>query len=72
MLGFSLGANILVKYLGEEAEKTPFSAAISLSNPYDLVKADKRMNSPARDIVYSRHLVQGLLKYYIRFLESKN
>jgi predicted alpha/beta-fold hydrolase len=37
-IGISLGSNIMVKYLGEEGEKTPFFAAVSLANPYDLVK----------------------------------
>ena len=36
-VGWSLGANILVRYLGEEKSKTPLSAAVSLCNPFDLV-----------------------------------
>ena len=35
-LGFSLGANILVNYLGEEAELCPFAAAVVVSNPWNL------------------------------------
>ncbi len=38
-VGWSLGANILVRYLGEEKEKTPLKAAVSLCNPFDLVMA---------------------------------
>lgn len=30
-------ANILVRYLGEEGEKTPIRAAISMCNPFNLV-----------------------------------
>jgi len=34
-IGYSLGANILVKYLGEEGEETPLNGAVSISNPLD-------------------------------------
>jgi len=33
----SIGANILVKYLGEEGEKTPLAGAASICYPWDLV-----------------------------------
>jgi hypothetical protein len=33
---WSLGANILVNYLGTVAEDTPLSAAVSLCNPFNL------------------------------------
>ena len=33
-----LAANILVKYLGEEGSKTPIVAAISMCNPFSLVR----------------------------------
>ena len=33
-IGFSLGANVLTKYLGEVGEKTPFKAAMVVSNPF--------------------------------------
>ncbi|KAI8096462.1 Alpha/Beta hydrolase protein [Halteromyces radiatus] len=36
-IGFSLGSNILVKYLGEEKENTPLQAAISVGNPFDFL-----------------------------------
>lgn len=35
--GWSLGANILVRYVGEEGDECPISAAASLCNPLDLV-----------------------------------
>ncbi|KAI8147451.1 Alpha/Beta hydrolase protein [Fennellomyces sp. T-0311] len=38
-IGFSLGSNILVKYLGEEGEKAPFVAAMSVANPFDFVNS---------------------------------
>jgi len=34
MVGFSLGANLTVKYLGEEGENAVVTAAVSISNPW--------------------------------------
>lgn len=36
--GWSLGGNILVRYIGEEGDSCPISAAASLCNPLDLVQ----------------------------------
>ena len=36
-VGYSLGSNILVKYLGEEGDRTPVIGAASLGNPFDLL-----------------------------------
>ena len=35
--GWSLGANILTKYLGEEGHDTPITAAVAMCNPFNLV-----------------------------------
>ena len=35
--GWSLGANILTRYLGEEGEQTPLAAAVAMCNPFNLV-----------------------------------
>ena len=35
-LGFSLGANIMTRYVGEEGSDCAFRAAIAVSNPWDL------------------------------------
>jgi predicted alpha/beta-fold hydrolase len=61
--GFSLGSNVLVKYLGEEGSATPLSAAAVLSNPWDLNLADKSMMGTfVNRQIYARGLVQGLKK----------
>lgn len=39
--GWSLGANIMVRYLGEEGGKTPVHAAVSLCNPFNLTISNK-------------------------------
>lgn len=36
LVGFSLGANMLLKYLGERGEATPVQAAAAVSPPFDL------------------------------------
>ena len=36
--GWSLGANILTRYLGEEGDNTPIKAAVAMCNPFDLVR----------------------------------
>jgi predicted alpha/beta-fold hydrolase len=36
-IGTSIGANILVKYLGEEGAATPVGAAAAVCSPWDLV-----------------------------------
>ena len=41
--GWSLGANILVRYLGEEGAASPISAAVSMCNPFDLVSLVSNM-----------------------------
>lgn len=44
-VGFSLGANLLLNYLGEEREAAPFEAAVSLCNPFNLVRHHLRTGS---------------------------
>ncbi len=38
-VGFSLGGNVLLKWLGENGNNTPISAAVAISVPYDLAMA---------------------------------
>ena len=44
-MGWSLGANILVNYLGEEGKDSKISAAVSLCNPFDLSQCDTNWQS---------------------------
>ncbi|THU90460.1 AB-hydrolase YheT, partial [Dendrothele bispora CBS 962.96] len=44
-LGFSLGANIMVRYLAEEGEKSRLSAVCSLACPWDMLKNGHAINS---------------------------
>ncbi|KAJ7520166.1 hypothetical protein O6H91_20G070200 [Diphasiastrum complanatum] len=58
-VGWSLGANILVRYLGEESEKCTLTGAVSLCNPYDLVIADKNFQKGFNK-VYDKRLAKSL------------
>ncbi|CAI5494794.1 unnamed protein product [Closterium sp. Naga37s-1] len=59
-IGTSLGANILVKYLGEEGASGPIQAAVSIGNPWDLLICDRWMNRRTRQRVYNTAMVTGL------------
>ncbi|CAO3629636.1 unnamed protein product [Mucor hiemalis] len=66
-IGFSLGSNILVKYLGEEMEKTPLIAAISVGNPYDLLSSGKVIDQGFfTRKVYSYRMAQNLKNIFLR------
>ncbi len=54
-VGFSLGANMMLKLLGELGNKSPFSASVSISAPMKLSLSSDTINS-------------GLSKYYQRYL----
>jgi len=43
-IGFSLGGNVLLKWLGETGEKNPLVAAIAISVPFDLAKSVACLN----------------------------
>ncbi|KAI1126374.1 carboxylesterase-like protein [Nemania abortiva] len=44
-LGFSLGANILTNYIGEEGEECQFKAAVVVSSPWNLEIGNKTLKS---------------------------
>ena len=58
-MGFSLGANALLKMLGEDGTDTPVRAAISVSAPIDLSAACDRIDRP-RNRPYRAYLLTGL------------
>ncbi|OQS03902.1 serine protease family S33 [Thraustotheca clavata] len=62
-VGFSLGANILTKYVGEEGEHCTLLAAVSVGNPYDFVATNIHItHSWFRRHVYNAAMTQNLLK----------
>lgn len=42
-IGYSLGGNVLLKWLGETGKENPLKAAVAISVPFDLHKASKRI-----------------------------
>lgn len=54
--GYSLGAAMLLKYLGEEGSACPLAAAASISAPIDLSITCRNMMRP-RNTLYHRHIL---------------
>ena len=55
-VGFSLGGNLVLKYLAEGGATVPVMAAISISAPIDLLAAQQRIAQP-RNALYHRHML---------------
>ena len=76
-VGWSLGANILTNFLGEEGENAKLTGAVAMCNPFDLNACDAALQNGFFGTVYSRamaknmralfapheHLFQGLPNY---------
>ncbi len=67
-LGFSLGGNILTKYLGEVGESTVLQGAICISNPFDLVKGSQHLEQFLYRNTYSRIFARNTLRFAMRYL----
>eukprot|EP01120_Amphizonella_sp_Union-15-10_P008889 TRINITY_DN3286_c0_g2_i3.p1 TRINITY_DN3286_c0_g2~~TRINITY_DN3286_c0_g2_i3.p1 ORF type:complete len:380 (-),score=40.06 TRINITY_DN3286_c0_g2_i3:70-1209(-) len=63
-IGFSLGSNILVKYVGEEGDRITLDAAISVANPFDFIECSKLLQKRQ---LYDRFLTAGTVKTYKSF-----
>lgn len=44
-IGYSLGGNVLLKWLGETGKNNPLKAAVAVSVPFELKKATDRLNT---------------------------
>ncbi|XP_059063693.1 embryogenesis-associated protein EMB8-like [Cryptomeria japonica] len=62
-VGTSIGANILVKYLGEEGANTPLVGATAICCPWDLVIGDRFINRRLIQRIYNKVLATGLRGY---------
>ncbi|KAK8567810.1 hypothetical protein V6N12_006383 [Hibiscus sabdariffa] len=62
-VGTSIGANILVKYLGEEGANTPVVGAAAICSPWDLLVCDRFINRRPMQKIYDRALTVGLQGY---------
>ncbi|GFP89304.1 embryogenesis-associated protein emb8 [Phtheirospermum japonicum] len=64
-VGWSLGANILVRYVGQESFSCPLAGVVSLCNPFNLVIADEDFRK-GFNIVYDKALANALCKIFRR------
>ncbi|KAG2627290.1 hypothetical protein PVAP13_3KG123701 [Panicum virgatum] len=62
-VGTSIGANIVVKYLGEEGESTPVAGAASICSPWDLLVTNRFISRKLVQRCYDRALAIGLKGY---------
>ncbi|XP_039006296.1 embryogenesis-associated protein EMB8-like isoform X2 [Hibiscus syriacus] len=62
-VGTSIGANILVKYLGEDGANTPVVGAAAICSPWDLLVCDRFINRRPMQKIYDRALTVGLQGY---------
>ena len=61
--GFSMGANILLKYSGEMGENCPFSGLVSVANPFDLTSTNFEVHSSIiKRNIYSHRLATNLIR----------
>lgn len=58
-VGYSLGGNALLKYLGESGRDTPLEAAVAVSVPFDLDNAARRLERGLSRL-YQRHLLASM------------
>ncbi|PSS31841.1 Embryogenesis-associated protein [Actinidia chinensis var. chinensis] len=62
-VGTSIGANILVKYLGEDGENVPVAGAVAICSPWDLLIGDRFISRRLVQKFYDRALTIGLQGY---------
>lgn len=59
LMGFSLGGNMLLKFLAEYGDQFPVRAAVAVSTPIDLAESAVRLMRP-RNRIYHRYLLQRM------------
>ena len=63
-IGFSLGANLLLKHLGEAGEDSMLSAAMAVSPPFVLAEAARRLEQGCSRL-YQHYLLSRLKQSYL-------
>lgn len=56
LVGFSLGGNLVLKYLGEEGAAAPVAGAMAISVPVDLADACAHICSPSNRLYHDRFM----------------
>ncbi|KAL5558490.1 hypothetical protein UlMin_034701 [Ulmus minor] len=62
-VGTSIGANVLVKYLGEDGDNIPVAGAVAICSPWDLLIGDRFIRRKFLQKFYDRALANGLQVY---------
>ena len=65
MIGYSLGANALLKWLGEGGEQPPLQRAVAVSVPFQLGDAARKL-STGFSRLYQNHLLERLRRNFRR------
>ncbi|KAJ2617585.1 hypothetical protein H4S08_000226 [Coemansia sp. RSA 1365] len=67
-VGYSLGANLVTKYVGEQGDACPLVAGVSVCNPYDLAASSDAIEQPTlrNKYLYSPAMLFGLMRLYRR------
>ena len=65
VIGYSLGGNVLLKWLGEQAAAAPVRTAIAISVPFDLNRVALKLETGLSRI-YQRHLLKKLTAAVLR------
>uniref|UniRef100_A0A803L054 Serine aminopeptidase S33 domain-containing protein n=1 Tax=Chenopodium quinoa TaxID=63459 RepID=A0A803L054_CHEQI len=63
VVGTSIGANVLVKFLGEDGENIPIAGAVAICSPWDLLIGDRFIGRRLVQKLYDRALTIGLQGY---------
>ena len=63
-VGWSLGANILTNFLGEEGKSAKLAGAVAMCNPFDLNACDNALQEGFFGAVYSRSMAANMRKLF--------
>jgi len=67
-IGFSMGGNVILKYMGEKGDDSLIDNAVAISSPVDLTDSAKRL-ARGFSLVYTRHLMQPVIKKWEHVLK---
>jgi len=68
-IGYSLGSNILTKYIGEEGEKCRIKAAVSISNPFNFNESTNYWSGWKFKYLLGNHLTRFLKQNLVPHIE---
>ncbi|KAG2418762.1 hypothetical protein HFD88_001863 [Aspergillus terreus] len=73
-IGFSLGANILANYLGEEGDKCLLKSAVLVASPWNLEVSSANLQSTSIGLAYSRVMGSSMKRLFEAHVDavSKN